>query len=70
MLTLKPDWDQVQWKEMPTREFFGEWKGHPVVKIVFEERTYILPACGMSPFYRAAAIDIIEGKEQRGIILP
>jgi hypothetical protein len=71
-LTIKPKWDAVEWKETGDRIFFGMHNDHPYVKVVTEERTYIIPACIVSEFYREYSVDIINNKtgEQRGMILP
>ena len=68
MITVKYDWDAVEWTETGDRTFFGMHRSLPVVKIVCKERTYIIPACHISQVYREIAFDIIENGVQRGAV--
>ena len=54
-------WDSIPWTETGDRTFFGVYHDYPVVKVVCRERTYILPACYISKFYREIALDVLEG---------
>ena len=51
----------IKWIETGDKSFFGISEEYgPVVKLECMERTYYLPACKLSPFYREVAIEIVE----------